>query len=45
MKPLRIPGDPATAAVNYLKSTIPALLSGTDPTVSLGLREDWTPKS
>ncbi|MFC9768835.1 hypothetical protein [Rhodococcus jostii] len=45
MKPLRIPGDPARAAKDHLAATIPALISGIDPTFGLSLPGDWTPAS
>lgn len=45
MKPLRIPGDPARAAKDYLATALPPLLAGADPAFGLSLPDDWTPKS
>lgn len=45
MKPLRVPGDGAKAAKAHLASVLGGLLGDVEPTVSLGLPDEWTPDS
>lgn len=45
MKPLRLPGDPAKVAKNYLASTLPPLVGTPTPTFGLVLPAAWKPES
>lgn len=42
MKPLRLPGDPAKLAKNYLAGVLPAMVSAPSPTFGLVVPADWT---
>lgn len=45
MKPLRLPGDPAKLAKNYLAAVLPAMVGTPTPTFGMVLPPDWTTKS
>ena len=42
---VRVPGDPARVAKDFLKTALPPLVSGTDPTVGLQMPAGWSPSS
>jgi hypothetical protein len=45
VKPLRLPGDPAKLAKNYLAGVLPAMVGAPAPTFGLVLPAGWTTKS